>query len=237
VPPDFQTLSEAELAALDTLLAESWPDGPDKWQSFYADRARPCPFFVPHPDECLVQWLDAGELRPGRALDIGCGNGRNSIFLARRGFDVDGIDVSESALAWANEQAADAGAEIAFHCRSFFELDAVEAYDLVYDGGCFHHIAPHRRDEYIRRVTAALKPGGTFGLVCFTPEGGSGYTDDEVYERRSLGGGLGYDEARLRSFWGAPLEIEVLRRMHEQAEGAGPFGKSFLWVMRARRRV
>jgi SAM-dependent methyltransferase len=233
VPTDFQTLSDAELGRLDTLLADS---GRDKWQSFYADRAKPCPFFVPFPDECLVQWLDAGELRPGRVLDIGCGNGRNAIFLAQRGFTVDAVDYSESALAWANEQATSAGAEVAFRCRSIFELDATEAYDLVYDAGCFHHIAPHRRHAYIRLVTAGLKPGGAFGLVCFAPEGGSGYSDDDVYAHGSLGGGLGYDEARLRSFWAPSLDIECLRRMHEQDGSAGLFGKSFLWVMRARKR-
>ena len=51
-----------------------------------------------------------------------------------------------------------------------------------------------------RFVANALKPGGYFGLVCFAPEGGSGYTDEEAYERGSLGGGLGYTESALREF-------------------------------------
>jgi len=37
--------------------------------------------------------------------------------------------------------------------------------------------------------------------LCFRPEGGSGYTDQQVYERASLGGGLGYSEDRLRAMW------------------------------------
>ncbi len=45
------------------------------------------------------------------------------------------------------------------------------------------------------------RPGGSFGLLCFRPEGGSGYTDRQVYQRASLGGGLGYPQDRLRSLW------------------------------------
>jgi predicted methyltransferase len=49
---------------------------------------------------------------------------------------------------------------------------------------------PHRRQDYAALVHRALKPGGSYGLVCFRPEGGSGYTDQQVYERGSLGGML-----------------------------------------------
>jgi SAM-dependent methyltransferase len=113
---------------------------------------------------------------------------------------------------------------------------AAGSFDLVYDSGCFHHIAPHRRDAYVQWVATALRPGGTFALVCFTPDGGSGLTDDEVYQHRSLGGGLGYDEPRLREIWGRDFCIEALRRMREQPAGSALFGKDFLWVIRARRR-
>ena len=57
-------------------------------------------------------------------------------------------------------------------------------------------LPPHRRQDYAALVGRALKPGGSYGLVCFRPEGGSGYTGQQVYERGSLGGGLGYSEER-----------------------------------------
>jgi hypothetical protein len=112
-----------------------------------------------------------------------------------------------------------------------------ESHDLVYDAGCFHHVPPHLRDAHVERVAAALKPRGAFGLVCFRPEGGSGYSDEDVYRLGSLGGGLGYDETRLREFWEPRFEIEVLRPMAEHAPGAAAFGKDFLWVMLARKRA
>jgi SAM-dependent methyltransferase len=87
-----------------------------------------------------------------------------------------------------------------FQCCSIFGAALAEAsYDLVYDSGCFHHLPPHRRPDCVALVRRALKPGGRYGLACFRPEGGGGFTDQQVYELASLGGGLGYSEDRLTS--------------------------------------
>jgi SAM-dependent methyltransferase len=230
----FDHLHEAALAGLDARVAGQ---GSQRWDAFYADRAKPCPFFGTLVDESLAGWVDAGAIPPGRAIDLGCGNARNSIFLAGRGFEVDAVDLSPAAIAWASERVAAAGASVALRCASVFELELAEGgYDLVYDGGCFHHIAPHRRPQYIALVTRALKPGGWFGLTCFRPEGGSGYTDEQVYERGSTGGGLGYTEQRLRELWSDALQVHEVRQMNEPAAGTGLFGKDFLWVLRACKR-
>lgn len=219
------------LTLLDDLLAGQ--DGA-RWDAFFADRAAPCPFFVDVPDENLVEWCDTGLVTPGRVLELGCGNGRNAVHLARRGGTVDAVDFSAEALAWAREQAAAAGVEVAFHERSIFDLDPEPgSYDLVYDGGCFHHVAPHRRPQYVDLVRRALAPGGRFGLVCFRPDGGGGLTDREVYERRTLGGGLGYSEEQLRSLWGDGFTVEVLRPM--RSGGDGVYGEGFLSVLLATR--
>ncbi len=103
---------------------------------------------------------------------------------------------------------------------------------LVYDSGCFHHLPPHRRQDYAALVRRALKPGGSYGLVCFRPESGSGYTDQQVYEQASLGGGLGYSEDHLRAWWDrAPFSLRVLRQMNKADEPC--FGEDFLWVLLA----
>jgi SAM-dependent methyltransferase len=207
-----------------------------RWHAFYEDRARPCAFFGTAPDESLVGWVDDGLLRPGRAVDLGCGNGRNAIFLARSGFTTLAVDYSPTAIAWARDRVAEAGVPVTLMCQDVFALQLEPgSHDLVYDSGCFHHIPPHRRDEYVERVVGALKPGGWFGLTCFRPEGGSGYSDAEVYERRSMGGGLGYTEAQLREIWSCGLQIRVVRQMAQTSAGSGLFGESFLWVVLAQK--
>jgi len=153
------------LRTLDTLLAER---GGEWWSEFFADRSRAIPFFASWPDENLAGWLDDGHLTPGRVLEIGCGNGRNAAYLAGRGCRVDAVDYSQEAIGWARERAEAAGVAVSFQCCSIFDAQIeAGAYDLVYDSGCFHHLAPHRRQDYLDLVGAALKPGGRFGLVCF----------------------------------------------------------------------
>lgn len=144
------------------------------WDGQFADRARPCPFFVDSPDENLAGWLDEGLLPPGRALELGCGNGRNAVHLAILGHVVDAVDFSASAVAWARERAAAADVSIHVQHCSIFDAELADGqYDLVYDSGCFHHLMPDERAAYLALVTRALAPGGRFGLVCFRPEGGA----------------------------------------------------------------
>jgi len=70
--------------------------------------------------------------------------------------------------------------------------------------------------------------------VCFRPEGGSGYTDQQVYERASLGGGLGYSEDRLHALWDtAPFSLRVLRQMKKTGRPGPCFGEDFLWTLLA----
>lgn len=228
----FVYTSDDVLRMLDALLegrSGAW------WGEFFANRSKPCPFFVEWPDENLVGWLDEGLITPGRVLELGCGHGRNATYLASWGCSVDAVDFSAQAIEWARERAEQADAAVNFqHCSIFDATFTEGSYDLVYDSGCFHHLPPHRRKDYAELVHAALKPGGSYGLVCFRPEGGSGCTDQQVYEKASLGGGLGYSEDRLRAMWDKPpFSLRVLRQM-KKTDGLGPcFGEDFLWAMLA----
>jgi hypothetical protein len=70
--------------------------------------------------------------------------------------------------------------------------------------------------------------------VCFRPEGGSGYSDQEVYQRASLGGGLGYPADRLRALWDQPpFRVRVLRQMRKADADGTCFGEDFLWALLA----
>ncbi|HWQ75880.1 MAG TPA: methyltransferase domain-containing protein [Syntrophomonas sp.] len=83
------------------------------WDKFYSDREKPIPFFKNIPDECLISYCTSNILNKGKALDIGCGNGRNSVYLAKQGFDVVGIDISDEVIKWAQESSADKSSESA----------------------------------------------------------------------------------------------------------------------------
>jgi hypothetical protein len=126
-PDRYVRSVEDVLQLLDGLFdagADRWTVQGARWRhGFYTDRSKPVPFFVAKPDESLASWLERGTLPPGgRALDLGCGPGRNSLHLAAQGFEVDAVDLSAAAVTWARERADDAGADVRFHCGDAFTL-------------------------------------------------------------------------------------------------------------------
>ena len=217
------------LNMLDALLREPTAF----WDSFYEDRTKRIPFFVDKPDENLVAYVEQRQLPLTRVLELGSGPGRNALYLAERGSQVDAIDLAQSSIDWANERANERQLDVRFRQGNLFELSIEDgAYDFVYDSGCFHHIAPHRRHDYIRVVTDALRPGGCFALTCFVEGGqygGSDMTDWDVYRQRSLQGGLGFTEEKLRSIFDT-FDVLEIRLMQEAAPTDPVFGLSGLWT-------
>ena len=237
---------EDVLALLDGLFASEFEaglatgDGKGFWDRFYADRSRPVPFFAAKPDENLAAYLDQGLIVPGRALDLGCGPGRNAVYLASHGFEVDAVDLSPVAVAWGEDRAHEAGVDVRFLCGDAFALPAAELsgpYDLVVDSGCFHHLPPHRRVSYLALLDRVLAPGGHLALTSFAAgEAGMGseLTDTDLYRERELQGGLAYTPESLRWIFSGLVEVE-LRRMREEPPESELFGVTFLWTALFRR--
>ncbi|MFB8081762.1 class I SAM-dependent methyltransferase [Streptomyces sp. NPDC056013] len=240
---DIRTIDDV-LTLLDGLFApeaDRWSGGgADWWNGFYADRDRPVPFFVAKPDENLVSYVGRGLLPAGggRALDLGCGPGRNSLYLASLGYEVDAVDLSATAIRWAEERAAEAGATgIRFLCGDAFTAPLEGPYDLVYDSGCFHHLPPHRRVSHLALLDRVLAPGGHFALTTFAAgEGGMGseLPDADFYRKGGLDGGLAYTDASLRGIFADLTDVEV-RRMRDETADSPAFGESFLWTALFRR--
>lgn len=214
---------------LDALLRSPKPF----WDEFYADREKKVPFFVNVPDENLVSYVVNKLIPKGKVLDIGCGAGRNALYLTKQGFEVTGVDLSEEAINWAKERAFKEGLDITFLCQSVFDLEYENTYDFIFDSGCLHHIYPHRRIQYIDFLTSALKPGGKLGINCFAPgyhEGTSGHMSDwEVYRELSMKGGLSYSKERLVELFGDRYELLEFRQMNK-GDNIETFGVEFMSV-------
>ncbi|MBG9455607.1 methyltransferase [Lysinibacillus sphaericus] len=201
--------NEQLLVVLDNLLRE-----PQKfWNEFYDQTFEKIPFFINKPDENLVSYLEEKMIRPNKVLELGCGAGRNAIYLAKQGCSVVGVDLSDKALQWAQRRVDEANVNVELICANIFELNLQEeSFDFIYDSGCFHHIAPHRRVTYIELIRKLLKPNGYFALCSFEEHGsygGSAISDEEVYIKRSLEGGLGYTKKQLKEVFQLFEKIEI----------------------------
>ncbi len=109
----------------------------------------------------------AAELIPSGAktLDVGCGAGAETIFLARCGFRAIGVDSSAKAVEIARTSAAAAGVEVSFLRADVTDLPLADrSIDFAADRGCFHVVGRDRRSAYARELYRVLCPGAPFLL-------------------------------------------------------------------------
>ncbi|WFG47064.1 class I SAM-dependent methyltransferase [Pseudonocardia alni] len=103
---------------------------------------------------------------PGRALDLGCGRGRDTAELARRGWDAVGIDAVPAAIDAARR---DTGATYVVGSVTDLPGAGLGTFDLFLDVGCFQGFGPDDRRATGRGVTALANPGSTVLMLAFGP--------------------------------------------------------------------
>ena len=128
-------------------------------------------------------------LAPGTAIELGCGTGDASIYLAQHGWQVTGVDFVEKPLEKARAKAAAARVNVNFAHADVTRLsnEGVGAdFDLIVDNGCLHGMSGEDRDAYVREVTAVAAPDARLLLVEFVPGGAFGVPgiDPAEVERR-----------------------------------------------------
>lgn len=104
------------------------------------------------PDHRLMELVEGpGQLAPGRALDLGCGTGRNAIYLGRHGWETTGVEFVGYAVEVARHKAETRAVPVRFvtgDVTRLPELGLGEDFRLLVDGGCYHMIPDGRRDAY-----------------------------------------------------------------------------------------
>jgi ubiquinone/menaquinone biosynthesis C-methylase UbiE len=125
------------------------------------------------PRSILVEFVEKGLIKKGKTLDLCCGAGTNTIYLAEKGFEVTAIEISQRAIEYAKEKAEHANVKINFMIQSFVALSfGDEEFDFVFDIGCFHHMEIVDRQKFIKGVHRVLKKGGNYLLTCFSYKNG-----------------------------------------------------------------
>jgi len=120
------------------------------------------------PPEELKELVESGKINPCKVLDIGCGEGFYSIYLASKGFDVLGIDISENAIKYAKENAEKKGVKIRFKAMDLRDLPELnEKFDFILEWAILHCIPFEQRQKHIENVNNLLNKGGKYFSMCF----------------------------------------------------------------------
>lgn len=138
--------------------------------AYWEERYRSYPaVWSGQPNPQLV--AEASDLAPGTALDAGCGEGADAIWLASRGWQVTAVDVATTALRRAREHAATRGADVGRRVDWVrADLASWPSTDEQFDLVSSHYVhLPGLREELFRRLAALVAPGGTLLVVGHHP--------------------------------------------------------------------
>lgn len=150
------------------------PASYDRFLQAYEDGNPPWDTKITPPE--LVAEIEGPQEKPaGRALDLGCGTGTNSLYLASHGWDVTGIDFIPSAIEQARDKQRNVGQLLGnarFLVGDVTHLDALKlepGYTLLFDLGCLHSLEESARASYARGAVQMAAPGALFLLYGFLP--------------------------------------------------------------------
>lgn len=209
-------------------MLDKYADGVE-WNKFYSERKYKTPFVIQNqlPDENLVEILHDYPIKS--ALELGCGEGRNAVYMAKNDLIVSAVDLSDSAIKNAEVFANENGVNIDFICGNVFDMQFGDKFDFIYDSGLFHHLAPHRRLSYLDLLNKHLKDNGYFALCCFAEgEDCADEIDDyEFYKSRRTG--VAFSKERLEEFFGTMFNVIEIRRYKNGIPNTIQ-GLEFMWV-------
>lgn len=191
-------------------MVERYESGPVPWDSD-----------TPPPEVMDL----VNNVKPGRALDLGCGYGRTAIYLAQLGWQVDGIDFVPQAVAEARlrAQKAQVAEKIHFHQASVAELDFLTgSYHLAVDVGCMHALETDELRRYAAGLRRLLAAEGQYVLFARL------YSAQTVPEN----GPRGVPDTSIRELFAEGFVLERVEQGETQVEDQPVWASAWYWFRR-----
>ncbi len=201
------TSQEGIASAIDSLRRMGDRAEIERWNRILTTPGAP---FNTAPNAFLVEMIKG--MKPGRALDVGMGQGRNTIYLAQQGWDAVGFDPADRAVAAARDQAQKLGVKITTQVARAEDFDWGEGrWDLI----VLSYVGAR---EFVANVQRALRPGGMVVVEAF---------HRDTTKSRPVGGAVVFDTNELPGLFST---MRVVR--YEDADAIADFGLSNSRVVR-----
>ncbi len=180
------------------------------------------PWNIETPPAILRKLVESGVLEPCRVIEPGCGTGNYARYLAGKGFDVTGVDISPIAIEMAKRAASREGLHCAFVVADLCgDISRIEGpFDFAFDWEVLHHVFPEQRRAYCKNVRRLLRPGGRY-LSVFFSETDASFGGTGNYRETPLGTTLYFSsEDEMRSLYGPLFAIERLETVNIEGKNA-----------------
>ena len=201
----------------------------DFWEERYAEAG---PVWSGHANEALRATV--ADLTPGRALDLGCGEGGDALWLAAHGWQVLGVDISPTAVTRARDAAAAAGLgpeQARFEVADLSAWEPAEDCDLI-AASFLHSPAALPREDIVRTMARHVAPGGHLALITHSaPPAGAAH--DHGHERFPGPEDALAELALPESQWETVL-AQVRPRQHPARPGSPGFTDDVVLLLRRR---
>jgi SAM-dependent methyltransferase len=133
----------------------------ERWDGRY--REKNLPWDTGRPSEDLMKTIESGAVPTGKALELGCGNGTNALYLAENGFDVTAVDISPTAIEEAKRRAGERGLSAKFFVADLTaDPDLGGPYDFIFDRGVYHCVRSIDLPAFLRTLERVTRPGSLY---------------------------------------------------------------------------